>query len=77
MKEKAIERGLLPPKSSFYKREIQPFFTGDYHGSSSEDDDSETEKKKLKEMRRTKRKLEREEKAAMLAKIVDGKSAKA
>lgn len=71
LKERAIEQKLLPPKSSFYKREVLPFFTGNYHGSSSEEDEEEEKLRKQRAERKEKRRIERAEKAMIKQKLVE------
>eukprot|EP01034_Spumella_vulgaris_P027251 gene27251-33943_t len=75
MKEKAIEKGLLPAKPTFYKREIHPFFTGNYHGSSSEESEDEEEIKRLKAERKIRRREERAERNKTMAKMVKDQEA--
>ena len=79
LEKKAIDQRLISPKksSTFWGREIRPFFQDKYQGSSSEEEEEDEEGmvRKGKEMRRQLRREKRAEKAFISQKLNSPSSA--
>ena len=72
LQQKAVERRLLPPKrTSFYRRQLRPFFVHRFKGSSSEEEeaDEEMQRRRGKQARRAKRQAQKAEQQFMRSKI--------